>query len=112
MNRPPVFEDGEGDPVEPGSEPGALDDVAYLCYLFVLEQRQPITHADDPGNPLDACGNEIFGFGPDQRAVVGKDLGAYLRPTGVPVVRTRWLTSPRATVITTRSSMLSIRTGT
>src|SRR5829696_4379093 len=73
---PVLTEDGEVDPGEVGTGPGAPDDVGHLQDPLVGQQGVAIAHPDDPGEALDPRGGEILGLDPNQRGAVGDEPGA------------------------------------
>ena len=63
-------------------EPGAPDDVCHLEDAIVLQHRQPVTHAYDPGHTLDAGRLEVF-CSSDQRVALASSFEPSFRPSRV-----------------------------
>src|SRR6266542_2254116 len=64
---------GQVDPREVVLEPGAPDDVGHLQDAPVLEHRQPVLDAGDPGDALDPGGVDVTWPDPDERRALGDD---------------------------------------
>ena len=87
LDRPAVrTEDGQVDPVEHLTEPGAPDHGGDV-ELSILQHRPSVPDAGDPAeDPLDPPGRQVLALHPDHRAAVEPDLlhllAAHGRPAG------------------------------
>lgn len=72
-----VCEDGQVNPGEVGTEPRAPDDIGHLQGPLILEDREPVSHANDLGDSFDPGSGEVLGFDSYDRSGVTEESGSH-----------------------------------